>query len=985
MLTLSNIHKEYASGELRVEALKGVSLSFRKNEFVAVLGPSGCGKTTLLNIIGGLDRYTQGDLIIKGRSTREYKDADWDSYRNHSVGFVFQSYNLIPHQTVLSNVELALTLGGVPAKERRRRAVQALERVGLGDQLNKKPNEMSGGQMQRVAIARALVNDPDILLADEPTGALDSETSVQIMQILKSISQEKLIIMVTHNPELAAQYATRTVRLLDGKIISDSQPYEPSGAEAEKPVKTQQKRTSMSFLTALGLSCNNLLTKKARTILTAFAGSIGIIGIALILSLSNGIQTYIDQVQEDTLSSYPITIEAESMDMGGMVTALMGAQAEKNDTPHEDGRVYASTVMYDLMNSLNSTEAQTNNLAPFKQYLDDPGSPIRQYASAIQYSYDLTLPIYTKDNDGEIVNTDVLELLQTMMSSMYGGDYSSYFSQFGDAYSAMEVWEEMLPGEDGALVSPLVQEQYDVLYGAWPQNYDEVVLVIDKNNEISDLVMYAMGLKSAEEMEDAMRAAMEGDSIDQTQDSWRFDELCGRTFKLILPWENYRYDAQTGGYTDLSVTDAGMDYLFGSDDVGTTLKISGIVRANPDATSSMMKGAVGYTSALTRYVIDKTQDARIIRAQVDNPDTDVITALPFRTGDEPAPTAEQMAGDVSQLLLDADMQQKAQMYLDMMCVPDEAYLDAMTEQSMQGLTREAIEQQVTASYSEEMGVDAGEVRQYIAQMDDETLFGYVETSIRQQIAEQYAEGIKEQLSAMSSEQLAAAMDMTALTGAQTQYLFDTYMPPRYSESSLDGNLELLGYVDLEKPASVNLYAATFADKDAIADCIADYNSAASEDDEITYTDYVALLMSSITTIIDAISYVLIAFVSISLVVSSIMIGIITYISVLERTKEIGILRAIGASKRDVSNVFNAETLIEGFIAGLIGIGLTMLLIIPINAIVQHLTGISTLGAILPGAAAAILIAISMLLTFIAGLIPSRLAAKKDPVVALRTE
>ena len=987
MLKLSHIVKDYQAGDSVVHALRDVCVCFRPSEFVAVLGPSGCGKTTLLNIIGGLDQYTEGDLIISGTSTREFRDRDWDAYRNHSIGFVFQSYNLIPHQTVLQNVELALTLSGVSKAERRTRAKQALEKVGLGDQLHKKPNQMSGGQMQRVAIARALVNDPDILLADEPTGALDSETSVQIMQILKSISQEKLIIMVTHNPELAAQYATRTVRLLDGKIISDSRPYDPSSEESAERAQPQkkQKRTSMSFLTALGLSCNNLLTKKARTILTAFAGSIGIIGIALILSLSNGIQTYIDQVQEDTLSSYPITIEAESMDMGGMVTALMGAQAEKNDTPHEDGRVYASTVMYDLINSLNSTEAQTNNLTPFKQYLDDPGSPIRQYSSAIQYSYDLTLPIYTKDSDGEIVNTDVLELLQTMMSSMYGGDYSSYFSQFGDAYSAMEVWEEMLPGEDGALVSLLVQEQYDVLYGSWPQSYDEVVLVIDKNNEISDLVMYAMGLKSAEEMEDAMRAAMEGDSIDQTQDSWRFDELCGRTFKLILPWENYRYDAQTGGYTDLSVTDAGMDYLFGSDDVGTTLKISGIVRANPDATSSMMKGAVGYTSALTRYVIDKTQDARIIRAQVDNPDTDVITALPFRTGDEPAPTAEQMAGDVSQLLLDADMQQKAQMYLDMMCVPDEAYLDAMTEQSMQGLTREAIEQQVTASYSEEMGVDAGEVRQYIAQMDDETLFGYVETSIRQQIAEQYAEGIKEQLSAMSSEQLAAAMDMTALTDAQTQYLFDTYMPPRYSESSLDDNLELLGYVDLEKPASVNLYAATFADKDAIADCIADYNSAASEDDEITYTDYVALLMSSITTIIDAISYVLIAFVSISLIVSSIMIGIITYISVLERTKEIGILRAIGASKRDVSNVFNAETLIEGFIAGLIGIGLTMLLIIPINAIVQHLTGISTLGAILPGAAAAILIAISMLLTFIAGLIPSRLAAKKDPVVALRTE
>ncbi len=987
MLQLSHIVKDYQAGESVVHALRDVSVCFRPSEFVAVLGPSGCGKTTLLNIIGGLDQYTSGDLLISGTSTREFRDRDWDSYRNHRIGFVFQNYNLIPHQSVLQNVELALTLSGVSKAERRARATQALEKVGLGDQLSKKPNQMSGGQMQRVAIARALVNNPDILLADEPTGALDSETSVQIMQILKSISQEKLIIMVTHNPELAETYATRTVRLLDGQIVSDSQPYTPDeealAAAHEAPQK--QARTSMSFFTALGLSCNNLLTKKARTILTAFAGSIGIIGIALILALSNGIQTYIDQVQEDTLSSYPITIEAESMDMSGMITALMGARAEQNDTPHADGRVYASTVMYDLMNSLNATETETNNLAAFKQYLDNPDSAIHQYTSAIQYSYDLTLPIFTEDADGSIVNTDVLELMQSVMSAMYGGDYSSYFSQFGGAYSAMEVWEEMLPGEDGRLVSELVQSQYDVLYGSWPQRYDEVVLVVDKNNEISDLVMYAMGLKSANEMEEAMRAAMNQEQIAQTQDSWSYEELCGRTFKLILPWENYRYDASAGGYADLSVTDAGMDYLFGSDDVGTTLTISGVVRANPDATSNMIKGSLGYTEALARYVIEKTQSADIIQAQLSKPDTDVITALPFRTGDEADPTAEEMSADVLALLASSGVQDKAQMYLDMMCVADEAYLDAATEQSMQGLTREAIEQQVTSSYSEEMGVSAEEISQYIAQMDDETLFSYVEASVRQQISEQYAAAMAEQLAAMTNEQLAAAMDMAQLTDAQTQYLYETYMPPKYSEATYDDTLELLGYVDLDSPASVNLYAATFSDKDAIAECIAKYNETAAEDDEITYTDYVALLMSSITTIIDAISYVLIAFVSISLVVSSIMIGIITYISVLERTKEIGILRAIGASKRDISRVFNAETLIEGLVAGLIGIGLTLLLILPINAIVQHLTGIATLGAILPGRAAVILIAISMLLTFIAGLIPSRLAAKKDPVVALRTE
>ena len=986
MLQLNHIVKDYPAGGSVVHALRGVTLTFRRQEFVAILGPSGCGKTTLLNIIGGLDQYTSGDLLISGRSTKDFRDRDWDAYRNHSIGFVFQSYNLIPHQSVLRNVELALTLSGVSRRERRARAVRALERVGLGDQLNKKPNQMSGGQMQRVAIARALVNDPEILLADEPTGALDSETSVQVMDILREISREKLVIMVTHNPELASKYATRTIRLLDGSVVSDSAPCSADEAAAMTAAPAApQGRTSMSFFTALGLSLNNLMTKKTRTILTAFAGSIGIIGIALILSLSNGIQNYIDDVQEDTLSSYPVTIEAESTDMSAMVTAMMGENSKKDETEHEDGRIYASTVMYELMNSLNSAETQTNNLRRFKEYLDDPESPIHGSLSAIQYSYDLTLPIYTTDSDGNIVNADVMQLLQNMMSAMYGGDYSSYFSRFGGYYTMMDVWEEMLAGENGEAVSELVRSQYDVLYGSWPQRYDEVVLIVNENNEISDLVMYAMGLKTEAEMESAMQDAMDEKQVDINAASWSYEELCGRTFKLILPCEVYRRDEAAGGYTDLSATDAGMDYLYHSDSVGTTLKISGIVRANPDAASSMMSGSIGYTMLLTDYVIRTTAGQEIVQAQLDDPATDVLTALPFRTDDDAEPDADEKRAAVAALLPDASAAEKAEMYLAAAGVPSAEYLDMAVSQAMEGMTRETIRQQMADAYAAEMGVEASEIQSYIDQMDDETLFSYVEQSIREAAAQQFAEGVQTQLQSIPAEQLAAMLDADTLRDDQIELLYDSYVPPAYSDSTFEDNLSLLGYVDKESPSSVKLYTATFAGKDAIADAIADYNAAVGEEDEITYTDYVALLMSSITTIINAISYVLIAFVAISLVVSSIMIGIITYISVLERTKEIGILRAIGASKRDISRVFNAETLIEGLIAGLIGIGLTLVLILPINAVVRHLTGIASLGALLPAAASAVLIAISMLLTFIAGLIPSRIAARKDPVVALRTE
>ncbi len=1031
MLQLKNIVKTYQAGEDSVPALRGISLAFRDQEFVAILGPSGCGKTTLLNIIGGLDQYTSGDLIISGRSTKEFRDRDWDTYRNHSVGFVFQSYNLIPHQTVLQNVELALTLSGVSKSERRRRAVEALEKVGLSDQLKKKPNQMSGGQMQRVAIARALVNDPEILLADEPTGALDSETSVQIMDILKEISHEKLIIMVTHNPELAERYASRTVRLLDGQVISDSAPFEPEADAAPAPLT--QKKTSMSFFTALGLSLNNLMTKKGRTILTAFAGSIGIIGIALILSLSTGIQDYIDRVQEDTLSSYPITLEAETMDISSMVTSLMGVSADSEASgAHDRDAVYSNTIMYDLMTNLASTETQQNDLKSFRSYLEQDNCPVGAHVSAVQYSYDLGMTIYAEDADGKIFKSDVTDLLQQCMGTLYGGDYSSYFDQFGAAYSKMEVWEEMLPpqtADSNSLVNPLLTEQYDLIYGSWPQNYDEAVLIVSKDNEISDLAIYCMGLGSQDDVIETMRKMMNGEELDTFQERWSYEDICNMRFKVVLPAEYYQYDSAAGTYSDISTTDAGMDFLYHSDTIGTTVKIVGILRPNEDAVASMISGAIGYTSALTDHLIDQAQSLEILQKQKADPATDVLSGLPFLT-DDYSISDEQKKADISEYLNTRSAADRAAIYTALMSVPSEDYVDGIVAQQMEGLTRQAIEEQVAQTYADQMGIDAATVSSYIAQMDDETLFGYVEQSIREQVAEQYAAGVQAQLSAMSSDDLSAAlslamsdapaadaaaasaaamagMDSSALAGMdpaamaamgasaqpsvqpltdeQYVWLYDNYMPPVVSTGSYEENLKLLGDVDYSSPKTINLYASTFSDKDAIADCIADYNKTVDEDHEITYTDYVALLMSSITTIINAISYVLIAFVSISLIVSSIMIGIITYISVLERTKEIGILRAIGASKRDIARVFNAETLIEGLIAGALGIGLTVLLILPINALIHHLTGIASLGAVLPPVAAVLLVAISMLLTFIAGLIPSRLAAKKDPVVALRTE
>ncbi|MBQ8577229.1 MAG: ATP-binding cassette domain-containing protein [Clostridia bacterium] len=992
MLRLHEIRKSYTVGDTTVDALGGVSIDFREHEFVSILGPSGCGKTTMLNIIGGLDQYTSGDLVISGKSTKEFRDADWDTYRNHSVGFVFQSYNLIPHQTVLANVELALTLSGVPGTERRKRAIDALTRVGLGDQLKKKPNQMSGGQMQRVAIARALVNDPQILLADEPTGALDSETSVQIMEILKEISHDKLIIMVTHNPDLAEQYSSRIIRLLDGQVTGDTAPYNADEMQslAAKLDEKVQKKPSMSFPTALSLSMNNLMTKRGRTLLTSFAGSIGIIGIALILSISTGVQSYIDRVQEDTLASYPISIEAESVDMTSLITTLMDTRSEVLDEDGEDSetvydRVYTSPVLYDLMNSMNNVDTNVNNLSAFRDYIES-NNDFKDVLSAIEYDYAVDLNIYTENPDGEIILCDTQELISDVYAM--GEEQTAGMSTMMDnsaAFSSMQTWQEMLSGEDGAPVSDLLMTQYDILYGAWPQNYDEVILFVNNRNEISDLTLYTLGLKTADEVREIMTAAMNQEEIDTSNlDSWSYEEICGKEYKLILSSDLYTQNAD-GTFTDLSATATGLDILYDSDKA-IPIKIIGIAKQNPDAVSGMMTNGIGYTAALTEYVIETAADTALVKAQLADPDTDAISGLPFLTEDGETISDAEKAEKIKAYFATLSTAEKAAVYTSIASVPSEELLAQAASGAEASFNRDTFVQMMTASYAEEMGMDdTAAIEDYIAKMTDEELLSYAVEAAKQQAAAQYAEQISAQLGALPAEQVAAMLDTTEYTESQYAAFYDDYMPATFSDSTYEDNLKKMGYVTLDNPSSIKLYAATFADKDKIADLISLYNDRVEEADKIQYTDYVALMMSSITTVINAISYVLIAFVAISLVVSSIMIGIITYISVLERTKEIGILRAIGASKRDISRVFNAETLIVGFGAGAIGIGITLLLLIPINLIIHHLTGILILNAELPALAAVILVAISMFLTFIAGLIPSGVAAKKDPVIALRSE
>ena len=981
MLTLCDIKKDYRVGDVTVRALKGVSIQFRKSEFVSILGQSGCGKTTLLNIVGGLDQYTEGDLIINGVSTKKFKDSDWDSYRNHSIGFVFQSYNLIPHQTVLANVELALTLSGVSKAERRKRAKEALEKVGLGDQLNKKPNQMAGGQMQRVAIARALVNNPDILLADEPTGALDSETSVQIMEILKEVAKDKLVIMVTHNPELAEEYSSRIVRLLDGKIISDSDPYEEKVEATEQTKKDKKaKKTSMSFLTALSLSFNNLLTKKGRTFMTAFAGSIGIIGIALILSVSTGVQTYIDTVQRDTLSSYPITMEAETVDSSALFAAMMGVNQEGESlNPHDLDKVYANSTMYDMMNSLNNMETRSNNLKAFKKFLEENGE-MQKYVSSVQYSYDMDLSIYTKDTNGKVMKSDVMELMRMMMGSY--GISSNMMETMGSMSMGMNVWSEMMAGNDGELVSDTVKAQYDVIYGDWPKAYNEVVLLVNSRNELSDMVLYALGLTTLDTLMEAMEATMSGQEISQDLGPWTYEELCGMNFRVIPSAQKYQKQ-EDGSYLDLSTSDAGLSYLY--DKSGFDLKVVGVLRPNEDAVSVSMDGAIAYTTALTDYVMAQNAQSEILKAQLADKTMDVISGLAFETGEEEELSVEEKAEAVKQYFAGLDNAKKAELYGTIMATPSESYIQQAVGTQLATMNEDAIRAMLVQAFAQQMGVDASQVEGYVADMDAVSLQTYAAQVLSAVVAEEYAKGVQVNLGTMTVEQLAGMFDMAEFTTEEYVAMYETYLPKRYSESTYEDNLKLLGYADPDSPSKINIYAVSFEDKDRIADLIAEYNEKAAEEDVIEYTDYVALLMSSITTVINAISYVLIAFVAISLVVSSIMIGIITYISVLERTKEIGILRAIGASKKDISRVFNAETIIVGFTSGAIGILVTLGLIVIINIILHSVTGIANLNAILPPVAGVILVLISMLLTFIAGLFPAKVAAKKDPVIALRSE
>ena len=973
MLKLKNIRKDYLAGESTVHALKGIDLEFRENEFVAILGHSGCGKTTLLNIIGGLDQYTAGDLIINGKSTKHFTDGDWDSYRNHSIGFVFQSYNLIPHQTVLSNVELALTLSGVGKSERRARAREALEKVGLGDQLYKKPNQMSGGQMQRVAIARALVNNPDILLADEPTGALDSDTSVQIMDLLKEISRDKLIIMVTHNPDLALGYASRIIRLKDGLIVDDSDPYD-SGVAEEAVRGKKQKKTSMGFFTALALSTNNLMTKKARTLLTAFAGSIGIIGIALIMSLSNGIQNYIDKVQEDTLSSYPITIQAEAVDMTSMMTSLMGVQAEAVEKKHDKDAVYSSSVLYDMINSFVTADAETNNLRAFKEWLEREDSEVAPYLSSVQYSYDVDMTPYAEDVNGHIGKTDAVQIMQTAMSASFGGDYTSYFSTYGQMFSTLDIWQEMLPGEEGELINPLLEKQYDVLYGRWPRSFDEVVLIVNENNEISDLVLYSLGLKATDSIAENMDALMSAEAMDTELESWSYEEICQMSFRYVYAADKYSLDEGSGEYIDLSEEELGLRTLYNN---GLEVKIVGVIRQNDDAVSANMTGAVGYTHALVEHILTETAEKELVKKQLQDPTREVFTGLPFLDREDETLTNTKKINAAKDYLAGADTATIADIYVQFMSEPSDEYLSELLDEQMEGTTREDIEKMVLENYPEYSSM--------LSKMDDDMLFNYIKQMVTDQIKTQYAAQMAELYRQVPEADLAKDFELLDMDDKDYLWVYDNAMPPVFSTSTLKDTLKKLGYADLDSPSIINIYASTFENKDAIGEAIEHYNETVDEEDQISYTDVVALLMSSITTIIKVISYVLIAFVAISLVVSSIMIGIITYISVLERTKEIGILRAIGASKRDVSRVFNAETFIIGFFAGAIGIGMTLLLNIPINIIVHDLTGILVLNSTLPAVGGVGLVIISVVLTFIAGLIPSGLAAKKDPVEALRTE
>lgn len=986
MLEIRNIVKDYETGSETVHALKGVSIAFRESELVSILGQSGCGKTTLLNIIGGLDQYTSGDLIINGQSTKQYKSADWDIYRNHSVGFIFQSYNLIPHQSVLSNVELALTLSGVSKAERRRRAKEALEKVGLGNQLNKRPNQMSGGQMQRVAIARALVNDPDILLADEPTGALDSETSIQIMELVKEIAKDRLVIMVTHNPELAEKYSTRIVKLLDGRIVGDSDPFdpakEPAHSEVRKSEVTKGQKTSMSFLTALSLSKNNLMTKKGRTFLTSFAGSIGIIGIALILSLSNGVQEYINSVERSTLASFPVSIQHETVDYTSLMTSMMNVRdnAEENRDPD---RIYTNDISTEMMKTMLS-EMQTNNLAEFKEYLESDPDGISASIEEIQYSYDSNLYIYGHSADGDIMQINP----STVMSAMMGQSMADNVSQMTNTYSSL-MGSSSMSSYDAfreLLSTDMLKTEYEVLAGRLPEAYNEVVVLVTDRNELSDVTLYTLGLRDQGELEGMMSSVMVGESFDlDTGDlSFSYDDLMGMEFSMLTAPEFYQKN-DDGTWTDMR---SDSEFMEQAAENGLKLKVVGILKPDADSLiSSTNSGGIGYTHALTEYMIDKTNSSELVKEQKENPDVDVFTGIEFPKADEEEeqPMSQSEAMEMLTGMLTEEQRTKL----------NEGIMAAITEEQ-QAQIQSAMMGMVSDEQMNSIMMGVLTPEQLTQLQSGADVNSLLTDAQKAQMSAQIAASLTAEQNAELSTMMNGMVDptkmytifMQVLTTDQLRQLMDMTKEPETTDATYDGNLKLLGVAELSEPSSMKIYATDFESKEKITQLIEKYNDSKIADDNqadvINYTDYVGLMMSSVSDIINAISYILIAFVAISLIVSSIMIGIITYISVLERTKEIGILRAMGASKRDISNVFNAETLIVGFSAGVIGIAVTLLLNIPINIIIENITGIANV-ALLPWQGGVILVVISMLLTLIAGLVPAGVAAKKDPVEALRTE
>lgn len=986
MLEIRNIVKDYETGSETVHALKGVSIAFRESELVSILGQSGCGKTTLLNIIGGLDQYTSGDLIINGQSTKQYKSADWDIYRNHSVGFIFQSYNLIPHQSVLSNVELALTLSGVSKAERRRRAKEALEKVGLGNQLNKRPNQMSGGQMQRVAIARALVNDPDILLADEPTGALDSETSIQIMELVKEIAKDRLVIMVTHNPELAEKYSTRIVKLLDGQIVGDSDPFDPAKDPAHSEVRksevTKGQKTSMSFLTALSLSKNNLMTKKGRTFLTSFAGSIGIIGIALILSLSNGVQEYINSVERSTLASFPVSIQHETVDYTSLMTSMMNVRdnAEENRDPD---RIYTNDISTEMMKTMLS-EMQTNNLAEFKEYLESDPDGISASIEEIQYSYDSNLYIYGHSADGDIMQINP----STVMSAMMGQSMADNVSQMTNTYSSL-MGSSSMSSYDAfreLLSTDMLKTEYEVLAGRLPEAYNEVVVLVTDRNELSDVTLYTLGLRDQGELEGMMSSVMAGESFDlDTGDlSFSYDDLMGMEFSMLTAPEFYQKN-DDGTWTDMR---SDSEFMEQAAENGLKLKVVGILKPDADSLiSSTNSGGIGYTHALTEYMIDKTNSSELVKAQKENPDVDVFTGIEFPKADEEEeqPMSQSEAMEMLTGMLTEEQRTKL----------NEGIMAALTEEQ-QAQIQSAMMGMVSDEQMNSIMMGVLTPEQLTQLQSGADVNSLLTDAQKAQMSAQIAASLTAEQNAELSTMMNGMVDptkmytifMQVLTTDQLRQLMDMTKEPETTDATYDGNLKLLGVAELSEPSSMKIYATDFESKEKITQLIEKYNDSKIVDDNqadvINYTDYVGLMMSSVSDIINSISYILIAFVAISLIVSSIMIGIITYISVLERTKEIGILRAMGASKRDISNVFNAETLIVGFSAGVIGIAVTLLLNIPINIIIENITGIANV-ALLPWQGGVILVVISMLLTLIAGLVPAGVAAKKDPVEALRTE